>query len=335
MSPSSFTADIFSKLGEYAHREGITYSVLSGYDPSTDTFGRDLDVYIPNREHADQLLFAFWRILGESSVPWRFFPDPIWGRRCVGVSSTLEYAELHTFTDVRVGPLVVSTACKPMLMRGPNGLLYDPLYIFTKKVLTRMNRRILAGKPLWNHTPPPAFLNAYSEEIDGRTAPGFTETMLGDDTPERLRKRQTLLLAFLSRSVYTPSQSFSRSVAGIWKKKLSWIAHPCTPFFFCRVPESSPTFENKISDMLHTSLNHIFPEIQITRDIVSPGRIRRMQSRQQLLVCVGTRKNRYLQLLPGYTPFPEAIVRNMDQVIPFILDATVKFNAGFNDIFTH
>ena len=329
---SSFTADTFVALGEYARHQGIQYSVLSGYDPCSDTFGRDLDIHVPNPRDCQLLLREFWRVLGSAAAPWKFCPDPIWGKRCIGISAMLEYAELHTFSAVRVGPMLVSSIFPPETIRAKNGLLFDPLYICCKKVLTKYNRDILAGNPLWQHTAPPSFLREYTEQIDGRTWPGFTDAMLGEDTRDRLRVRRRFLLRFLVSGFSHPIESATRSVHGIWKRKVGWLQHPCVPFFSVK-PESADIDAPALEQKLNHALGHIFPEIVVARQPVSWKKIRKLQARQRLLLILDD--PHFGRFLPGHISIEAPMLQDIPQLTHRILDCTVAFNTRFSDMINH
>lgn len=96
-----FRLKIYQKLGYLSKTNDVKWVVLHGVEKYPDGIGRDLDVMCRSEKDTHELLTQFSSCLKESYPKWIIFPNPLWGRRILGVSYNYEVAELHVFDKLR------------------------------------------------------------------------------------------------------------------------------------------------------------------------------------------------------------------------------------------
>lgn len=91
----------FAKL---AHERNLRWAVLHGAEDYPNNIGRDIDCLCATTEDARTALACFHEAAAaHPATKWITYPHPIWGHRCIAISSDYQAAELHILHDLSSG----------------------------------------------------------------------------------------------------------------------------------------------------------------------------------------------------------------------------------------
>jgi len=333
---------IYRQLSTYATEESIAYSVLSGYDPDTNTIGRDLDVFVPDKECAIKLLFHFREILEMNGVTWTMVMNPIWGMRCVGVTKYFENIELHIITSVSVTAFPVSKFYSLNVEAfGDAKLLIDPLFMLFKSVLIKRNRSIFKLETIWKTDKPLRFLINHKGVIGKRIGHRFTSLLLRDLDKGEMKLLRLYFVKFLFKSFLIPFSSITQISRSVFIKKIKVLRSPCVPKFVLYVNTT-----NRLIDILHLKnslekkMSEIFAHVYIDskkNKNFSIPEVAYIQARQMVYIYISEDKHQNTNEF-----FFESIVLNINNnyeseiqnICNSIIEKTKFFNTKWGDKLT-
>lgn len=295
MNNMEWKKKIYEGLATYANIESIDYCVLNGYDPEKESFGRDLDVYVPNHQDSIKLLSFFKKTLEKNDVKWIMMMDPIWGMRCVGITKDFKNIEFHIFNSVFVTFFKVSKAFKLNAKSYGNvNLKLDPLYMLFKSVLIKKNREILKLKNLWRNEKPSKFLEGKKQYLGDLIGQDFINLLLQEDLNKKdLKQLRKFFILFLFKSFLLPISSFIQIFRSFYIKKIKTFNSPCVPKFiiFENNFPNSELFKNSLED----KLKEVFKKVHVEttkNNKLSSYKIKYIQSIQTLYILISETKNK-------------------------------------------
>lgn len=97
---------VYERYAQLVKEQGVRWVMLHGAEYYPERIGRDLDCLCETAADAQKALACFKQAAQElPETKWVCFPHPIWGHRCVAISSLYEMAELHILPGLTSGPV--------------------------------------------------------------------------------------------------------------------------------------------------------------------------------------------------------------------------------------
>ena len=333
--------EIYSKLAKYAEEELINYSILNGYDPNNDDFGRDLDVHVPNYRNAIKMLFFFRELLKDKGIQWNITMNPVWGMRCIGVTKDFKNIEFHIFINVFVTIFPVSKLFKLNASKfGNQGLLIDPLFMLFKSILIKKNRKILKLEAIWKDDKPKLFLIQHKEYIGDRIGQKFTSLLLKEQLSiNEMKTLRVLFIKFLSMSVKAPFLSLLQFFKSLYINKIKVLFSPCAPKFILNI--NKPVKIEVLKASIEREMGEVFKKVHlehISNQTFSWPKIRYIQSTQTLYILISDSKHKRKYFHKDYDEIFMDTFNNYDKEIKkicnSILDETKAFNSKWDNKLT-
>lgn len=97
---------VYERYAQLVKEQGVRWVMLHGAEYYPERIGRDLDCLCETEKDRKKALACFKQAAQElPETKWVCFPHPIWGHRCVAISSHYEMAELHILPGLTSGPV--------------------------------------------------------------------------------------------------------------------------------------------------------------------------------------------------------------------------------------
>lgn len=97
---------VYERYAQLVKEQGVRWVMLHGAEYYPERIGRDLDCLCETKADREKALACFKQAAQElPETKWVCFPHPIWGHRCVAISSHYEMAELHILPGLTSGPI--------------------------------------------------------------------------------------------------------------------------------------------------------------------------------------------------------------------------------------
>lgn len=100
-NPIEFRKQVYTELANRSIDCNLKWAVLHGIEGLPESIGRDLDVVCQTSDDENKLFELFHAILIELGVEWILNPNPIWGRRMLGITQDFNVVELHSIGLIR------------------------------------------------------------------------------------------------------------------------------------------------------------------------------------------------------------------------------------------
>lgn len=100
-NPIDFRKQVYTELANRSIDCNLKWAVLHGIEGLPESIGRDLDVICQSSDDEVKLFKLFHTILVELGVEWILSPNPIWGRRMLGITHDFNAVELHSIGSIR------------------------------------------------------------------------------------------------------------------------------------------------------------------------------------------------------------------------------------------
>lgn len=106
MEEKPYRMEVYERFAELVSRRKLHWVMLHGAEHYPQSIGRDLDCLCESTADTAEALACFRQAAEEhADTAWVITPHPIWGQRCVAVSSRYESAELHILPCLSSGPI--------------------------------------------------------------------------------------------------------------------------------------------------------------------------------------------------------------------------------------
>lgn len=97
---------VYEHFARLMHERSVRWVVLHGAEEYPNDIGRDLDCLCASENDIRTALACFHEAAAaHPNTQWITYPHPIWGHRCVAVSSDYQAAELHILHELASGPI--------------------------------------------------------------------------------------------------------------------------------------------------------------------------------------------------------------------------------------
>ena len=310
--------------------------MLHGIDPVSGVLGRDLDIYIPDLEHAFRASAHFAEILRQHEVRWIALMHPIWGPRCIGIQgSDLAYWELHTVPRVRLTWIEFGELFPIKAREGPLGFDFDPTFWFLKVVLQKHSKSFLRGRPVWTEFIRDPYILARQSEIEDefqkRWSYGaeFVSAVLGPDTRANISaRRKGIIDIALGHCFAHPLNAVRAGFRWLYRKGNVYNC-PTLPV----IGIESRMDSSVLRDILIEKLKRVFIEIVVT-DHPLPWYVRRrMQNGRYLLIFRCDERRKKQRKVDHWISIPTAIQVDISAGVDAILDCVVQYNTRWANLY--
>ncbi len=328
---------ILKQIAIFCDKYSINYTILTGYLPNTSQTGRDIDVFVPKEHEAKTLIRGCKEILTKAGFKWHFVVHPIWGFRCIGISDSFQYFELHLVTKLKVLAVPVSNIYPLSIITDTNGIKYDPKYIFFKSFLIKYNRKILSLESviIKDTNSPGKEMRLIQHDLQDPLLGNLLHLAFKPTSRLKLLQMRITFIRFLMQAVKAPIASITFIISDIFKKKIRLYLSPCVPIFHLRsYKEMSLGDQVSFKESLIDNLKGIFLEIHFIENEINISRwyCQKMRARQCLVIFT-------CKKVPKYQP--ESLTLNCDKTLENnvlsisheILEKFAKSNKKWTDRF--
>ncbi|PKG82549.1 hypothetical protein CXF85_13790 [Colwellia sp. 75C3] len=268
----AYRKEVYEQFAHAANAENIRWCVLHGIEGYPNSIGRDLDITCDTKAEGERLINIYRGIVDNHPRTKKMvIPSPIWGDRVLGISNSLDVAELHLIRPVRSAFISFKSDFNDINL-VENTFPVSEFLSFSKSavmpaMVNQKWRHKITGMPEKKHIPAwliPAYQHMYNNDV--------------------LSKR--IKLGVLVRfAALHPLKTLNNSYYWVLRKT-QLDKYPTTPLVFLDCSDSGEVFRKNIS----CKMGKIFLKV-ICGDSLTNKQIRIHQGRQQLVYITQKRKS--------------------------------------------